>query len=203
MSIESCGNSAHKSPGHPIQKFFVVLGNTLFILLMLLIISMIFFLVQSKVAGGPPNIFGRYMYIVLSGSMSPTFDTGSVVFVKPMEPEQVRPGDVITFTSLDDARSLTTHRVVDINNTDPQNIQFTTKGDANQVTDPGTVSGDRLVGTMNFSIPYLGYLMNFGQTKKGLLVLIIVPGAFLILTELQKLYVNTRKSKEKDDDTAA
>lgn len=199
MSVKSYDNSTQKSTGSLVQKFLVTAGNIFFVLMLLLIISMIFFLFQSKMAGGPPKIFGRYMYIVLSGSMAPEFDTGSVIFVDPKAPEQVQVGDVITFTVLDDASSLTTHRVVEIDKTDAQNIQFITKGDANEVTDPSPVSGDRLVGTLSFSIPYLGYLMNFGQTKKGMLILIIVPGVFLILTELHKLYTNSKSNKEEED----
>ncbi|MDI6705160.1 MAG: hypothetical protein QME73_02725, partial [Bacillota bacterium] len=49
-------------------------------------------------------------------------------------------------------------------------------------------------------IPYFGYLMSFGQTKQGILVLIIIPGALLIISEAHKLYINISKlRKEKKD----
>lgn len=202
MSTE-CDNSTQKSFGSAIRSLFVLLGNVLFIFLIILVACMVFFLVQNKISGGVPKVFGHQMYIVLSGSMNPAFDTGSTVFVKPKEPEEIKPGDVITYTGLDDKRSLTTHRVVDIDRTDPQNIQFITKGDANEVTDPSPVSGDRLVGTVSFAIPYLGYLLNYGQTKQGMLVLVIVPGVFLILTELHKLYAAAKISKEEEEASAS
>jgi signal peptidase len=202
MSTE-CDKSTQKSFGSAIRGLFVLLGNIFFIFLILLVACMVFFLIQNKISGGVPKVFGHQMYIVLSGSMNPTFDTGSTVFVKPKEPEEIQPGDVITFTGLDDKRSLTTHRVVDIDRSDPQNIQFITKGDANEVTDPSPVSGDRLVGTVSFAIPYLGYLLNYGQTKQGMLVLVIVPGVFLILTELHKLYAAAKISKEEEEASAS
>lgn len=187
-----------KTPG-AFQRLTNAAGNIFFGLLLLVIISMVFFLVQNKMTGGVPKVFGHYMYVVLSGSMAPTFDTGSVVFVEPKEPEEVKAGDVITYHGVDDKRSLATHRVMEVDNTDPQNIQFITKGDANEVTDPSPVSGDRLVGTLSFSIPYLGYLLSFAQTKKGMLLLIIIPGTFLIITELHKLYTITRQGKEEKE----
>ena len=189
-------SSTQKNTAKGFSRLFTVIGNLFFGLLLLLIISMVFFLVQSKASGGPPKVFGRNMYIVLSGSMAPTFDTGSVIFVSPRSPEQIQAGDVITFTGVDGSQALTTHRVVDIDKTNPQEIQFITKGDANDVNDPSPVSADRLVGTLSLSIPYLGYLLTFAQTKKGMLILIIVPGVFLIITELQKLYINAKLSRE-------
>lgn len=201
MSAE-CDKSIQKSFGSAIRSLFVLLGNIFFVFLILLVACMVFFLIQNKISGGVPKVFGHQMYIVLSGSMNPTFDTGSTVFVKPREPEEIKPGDIITFTGLDDKRSLTTHRVVDIDRTDSQNIQFITKGDANEVTDPSPVSADRLVGTVSFSIPYLGYLLNYGQTKQGMLVLVIVPAVFLILTELHKLYALAKMSKEEEEAVA-
>lgn len=190
-----------KTPG-AFQRLTNAAGNIFFGLLLLVIISMVFFLVQNKMTGGVPKVFGHYMYVVLSGSMAPTFDTGSVVFVKPKEPEEVKAGDVITYHGVDDKGTLATHRVMEVDNTDPQNIQFITKGDANEVTDPSPVSGDRLVGTLSFSIPYLGYLLSFAQTKKGMLLLIIIPGTFLIITELHKLYTITRQGKEEEAEEA-
>lgn len=201
MSIDSQDSFTQKKISGGLGNLFTIAGNLVFILLLLLIASMVFFMIQNKTSGGMPKVFGHHMYIVLSGSMAPEFDTGSAVFVKPTVPEEVQPGDVITFGGVDDPSALTTHRVMDIDTADPQNIQFITKGDANEVTDPSPVPGDRLVGTMSFSIPYLGYLLNFGQTKQGLLLLIIVPGVFLILTEMHKLYVNSRPGKEEEDFT--
>ena len=200
MSTYSGENSLQKRTAGGIRKLLALVGNLVFILLVLLIASMLFFLIQNKVSGGLPKVFGHHMYIVLSGSMAPEFDTGSVVFVKPKEPDQVQVGDVITFGGVNDPRALTTHRVVEIDSSDPQNIQFITKGDANDVTDPNPVSGDRLVGTLSFSIPYLGYLLNYGQTKQGMLFLVIVPAMFLIVTELFNLYTNTRQSKREEDE---
>ncbi len=41
-------------------------------------------------------MLGYQMYTVLSGSMSPAIETGSIAVVKPVAPESIQVGDVIT-----------------------------------------------------------------------------------------------------------
>ncbi|MGI6097714.1 MAG: hypothetical protein ACOYBM_06300, partial [Dethiobacteria bacterium] len=67
--------------------------------LLMLALVLSFFLVQSSFAGGIPSLAGYHMYIVLSGSMSPAFDTGSLAFVRPVQAEEVAAGDIITYKS--------------------------------------------------------------------------------------------------------
>jgi len=175
-----------------------LVGNVFFGVMLMMVVLMVFFVIQNKISGGQPKFAGHYMYIVLSGSMAPEFDTGSVAFVRPVGPEQVKEGDIITFKGLGDSEALTTHRVVEIDRSEPGKTRFITKGDANDVNDPNPVPGKNLVGKVTLAIPYLGYLMSFGQTKQGLLVLIIIPGALLIIFEAYKLYIIIGKSsKEK------
>ena len=174
------------------------LSNGLFALVIVMVIAMVFFVVQGKITGGPPMIAGHHMYIVLSGSMSPAFDTGSVIFVEPMEPEDIREGDIITYRGLGDSSLLTTHRVMGIEGSG-QDLEFITKGDANDVNDPYPIPGENLVGRVVMSVPYLGFLMGFGQSKQGLLVLVVIPGVLLIINESFKLYKSISKMREEKD----
>ena len=192
--------SSTKKGGKPksTNRLIQFLGNGLFALMIIMIIAMVFFVVQSKISGGTPMIAGHHMYIVLSGSMSPAFDTGSVIFVEPMEPEDIREGDIITYRGLGDSSLLTTHRVVGIEGSG-QDLEFITKGDANDVNDPYPVPGENLVGKVAMFVPYLGFLMGFGQSKKGLLVLVVIPGVLLIINESFKLYKSISKMKEEKD----
>lgn len=157
------------------------------IIMILVIVALGYFLMQSKLMKGTPSVAGYNMYIVLSGSMNPEFDAGSVIFVKPVPPEEIVSGDVITYHNEDDEKALTTHRVVKTEQNEGE-IIFTTKGDANDVEDFAPVSGNRLVGRKEFHIPYLGLLLNFIQTKNGLLYFIIIPGVLIMLLEFRNLY---------------
>lgn len=144
---------------------------------------LLFFLVQSRLAGGPPTVAGCSLYAVLSGSMSPAFDAGSLVAVRPIDPDKLREDDVITFISANDA--MVTHRIVGIERQD--GLRFVTKGDANNSADSGTVSEDRVVGVVTLSLPWLGRLLMFSQTRQGLLTMIIIPAIVILILEGQSL----------------
>lgn len=178
------------------SKIIKILGNALFGIIVFILAIMAFSVIQNRVSGGPPKVAGHYMFIVLSGSMNPTFDTGSLVFVKPAQPDEIKERDIIAFRGLGDSEALTTHRVVGIDRSGPDGPEFTTRGDANDVDDPNPVPAGNLVGKVALAVPYMGYLLAFGRTKRGLLALIIVPGALLIISEIYKLYINILKSSK-------
>jgi len=185
------------------KGFFSIFGNVVFVVLLLVMAGLSFFLIQSRVTGGVPQVAGYQMYIVLSGSMSPEFDTGSLVFVREKEPEQLVVGDIITFRSINDPDSLTTHRIVEVQRDD--GLRFITRGDANNVNDPNPVPADNVVGLVTGDVPYVGYLLNFVQTPQGLVLLIFVPGVLIILFELNKIvrYLtqgNNGKKNKRDND---
>lgn len=160
-------------------------GQALFAVLLLLLTAAAFFLIQGKLSGAAPSLFGYQLYAVLSGSMSPAFDTGSVLFVRPVDPLAIDVGDVITFTA-PAGDHLTTHRVVDIDDT--AGIEFTTRGDANNVNDPNPVPAGRLVGRVHGALPYLGYLMGFVRTRQGLIILVFIPAVLVILFEARNIF---------------
>ena len=170
-----------------------VAGNVLFGVLLLFMAVLVFFLVQSKYSGEVPSIFGYRVYMVLSGSMNPTFDTGSVVFARPADPETILEGDIITFGGAG-SDMLTTHRVVDIQNED--GLKFTTRGDANNVDNPNPVPAENVVGRVHGSVPFLGYLMGFARTRQGLIFLVFIPGVLVILFELRNIFKYMREADQ-------
>ncbi|MEW5784833.1 MAG: signal peptidase I [Bacillota bacterium] len=174
-----------------------LLGNVIFACLLVIVASLAFFLVQSRLAGGIPSVFGYQLYVVLSGSMNPAFDTGSLALVRPVDPADIAVGDIITFKGFGGGTVLTTHRVVAVNREDE--LSFTTRGDANNINDPNPVPAGNVVGQVHGSIPYLGYVMGFAQTRNGLLILVVVPGILVIFFEIRNLYkyiTDNGKSKE-------
>ncbi len=131
----------------------------------------------------------------MSGSMEPAVRTGSLIFVRPVDPADVAVGDVITYT-INAAGDYATHRVVSIevretavcivqdeagkavldDNGEPMLeeypleepcICFHTKGDANEFPDAQVVYDKNVVGEPIITIPYLGYLACWLQTPRG------------------------------------
>ena len=156
------------------------LWNCLTTLLVTAVVLLAFLLVGVRLLGLTP-------YTVLSGSMEPTYHVGSLIYVKPAQPHQVQVGDPITFVVNEDLL-VATHRVVniDIQTTTWQEVTgedgtttvqeaplpefayyFYTKGDANDVADGAPVYYKNLIGIPVFTVPYLGYLSSWLQTRKG------------------------------------
>jgi len=130
--------------------------------------------------------------------MNPTFDTGSVVIIKQIKPEDIAVGDIITFKGIRDPKIITTHRVTEVF-WDDDELSFTTKGDANNVEDPSRLLPQQVIGKVKFSIPYIGYLLNFASTRLGTYLLVILPLLVIILVEIIKIFRQRSASKEQPE----
>jgi signal peptidase len=169
-------------------------------------VVLVFALVQSQRMGGPPTLFGYQFYIIAGGSMSPTFEAGSLAIVKSTPADEVNVGDVITYRGTSADAPLTTHRVRKIIEEGAER-SFITRGDANLVDDAVPVTGERLVGRVAHTIPYAGELLAFGRTRRGLMTLVIVPGLVIIGFEVRTLLklsgqLEQQKKEEQEEETS-
>ena len=89
---------------------------------------------------------GFKVFTVLSGSMEPTYHTGSVIYVKEVDHTTLQAGDVITFAISEDM--VATHRIVGVvpDDEDPSVLRYRTKGDANESEDGTLVHYKNIVG---------------------------------------------------------
>jgi signal peptidase len=184
------------------QKALHFIGTIFYALLLIMLLLLTFATLQSRLSGKPPQLAGYQMYIVLGGSISPTFEMGSLALLKPVEVTDIQVGDIITYSSPSDAASLTTHRVMEIHE-DNGLFHFITRGDANEVNDPSPVAGANVLGKVIFTIPYLGYLLHFGRSKVGLLMLVVLPGLIIMSIELRNLYRYYLEWKRNKESTAS
>lgn len=164
------------------KKIGKIISNLITIVLILNLILMAFLVISSKASGGEPQAFGYQFKSVLSGSMEPTFLTGSIIGVKPVKEEKkkkLQVGDVITF--VDSEERLITHRIVETKKSG-EHIMYETKGDNNNAADKDLVLSDNVKALYTgFTIPYIGYLINFAQSKEGIAILLIGPGILLLI----------------------
>ncbi len=206
-----------------IRKLWSVISTLLVILIVLLAVA----LVGVRLVGLTP-------FAVLSGSMEPTYHVGSLIYVKDVEPENVEIGMPITFVVNEDLL-VATHRVVDIQSfTTKQELvvdekgepildengkqqyhevpleetsyYYQTKGDANDDVDGSAVYYKNLLGTPVFTIPYLGYLSSWLQTKKGMIMGISIALVLIILTfmpDILKALDDEPKDKKKPEGEAS
>jgi signal peptidase len=167
-----------------LMKGATFVGNVIFILLLLIMLLLNYFMLQSYFANGVPTIAGHHLYIVLSGSMSPTINTGSMVVVRPQAADEITVGDIITYRQPGKS-TLTIHRVVEVRG--EGGLQFITQGDANETIDIEPVLAKNVMGKVVMAIPFMGYVIDFAQTIKGLVSLFIIPGLLIIFYEMRNL----------------
>lgn len=145
-----------------------------------------------------PIVFGIQPFMVVSGSMEPTIHTGALVYVNTKDTD-VDTGDIIAFTEGNDNEMTVIHRVVADNN----DGTLTTKGDANENEDFAPIKAEQVVGTVVFNIPKLGYVTNFLQSIKGIIVAVVLVGIAIVssfITDSHDESENNLKSEVKSNE---
>lgn len=115
------------------------------------------------------RLAGMQLNVVQTASMSPSLPANTVTLVRPVDPQAVAVGDVITFIDASDRPVM--HRVVEI--IDHAGIRrFRTKGDANRQADRELVHEKRLTGGLFVAAPHVGAALQLTQTRWGVVYLV-------------------------------
>lgn len=152
----------------------------------------------------PPIVGASGSYIVVSDSMNdepaPVIQAGDVVYVYDTPVDRIEEGDVITYHS--GGELVKTHRVVDVQR-EGGTTYFRTKGDLNEEADPEPVPADRVIGTVEVVVPYIGHLLVFASTSLGVVLLIVVPMSLLLISELTSIAREYKKYRNADPTASA
>ena len=140
---------------------------------------------------GIPSLLGLQKYTVISGSMEPALKVGSAIYVKKVDPKNIKTGDVITFF-LDSSEIRVTHRVVE-NNLEKQIL--ITKGDANLKTDQLPVKWENVCGTVVMTVPFVGYILRFLGNWKGKAAVLSFFAGLWLWTEIREIKETEVKEK--------
>ena len=188
--------------------------NIVSIVIVVLAVLVAVLLVGTRVVGLRP-------FAVVSGSMEPDIMTGSLVYVKKVDPETLKVGDDITFTIAEGVTA--THRIyriipkgmtlspngeiVPIEREDGEaagvtedKISFQTIGinsnrdeNGNPKPDSQRRLADNVQGKVVFNIPLLGYVANYIQEPPGLYVSVSVGALLILLVFLPDLLFDDKK----------
>lgn len=140
------------------------------------------------------RFLGYEVLVVQSGSMEPAYHVGSLVYVKPVDAAVLEVGDVITFELGGGVRG--THRIIEVLD-DNGSLSFRTKGDNNDEADANPIRPKAIVGEVQFTIPYLGFLVAFIQQPPGKFIALSAAALILLLTILPEiLFPEEKKSNE-------
>lgn len=159
------------------------------ILILAFIVTVLVFSADRN--NGVADLLGFIPLTVESDSMSPAFEKDDLIIDKEIDDiYQLENGDVITFwTLINGYRVKNTHRIISVNDADG-NINFTTKGDNNDIRDSINVYPVDIIGEWTgIKLGGFGKVMNYLRTKTGFFICIIIPMTLFFLFELYKLIV--------------
>lgn len=138
------------------------------------------FLTLQSLSTGYVSIGGASVFRVVTGSMEPEIPVGSLLVAKRTDIEQIKERDIICYRSNEPGLgpAIITHRVVGIFEAPDGSIHLQTKGDANPIADPRTVTENQLVGRVEHYTGdgnIMAELIQFLTSDFGFLACIILP----------------------------
>jgi signal peptidase len=139
-----------------------------------------------------PGVLGWERYVIVSGSMTGTYDRGSLVFDEVVATTSLKVGDVITYKPPADAgpKGLVTHRLVKIFR-DPKSGArvYRTKGDANPAADPWRFYlTDKQVARVVTGVPDAGFVLAALAQRDARMLIVGFPALLIAFFALAGLW---------------
>lgn len=144
-----------------------------------------------------PRVFGVKPYVVLSGSMEPYIAAGSVVYIdENKDAAALSAGDVIAYHT--DGGIRIVHRIM---SKDVKERYMITKGDKNDAEDLYPVLFENIDGMALFSIPAVGYVVQWMRSADGMAGLIIITALFLTVELAVRKPISENKMRRGGEQT--
>jgi signal peptidase len=144
-----------------------------------------------------PGLLGYQRYVITSGSMTGTYDRGSIVFDDVVSVSDLRVGDAITYTPPPGSgpSGRITHRIVWIGSDQFGRSALRTQGDANESADPWTFTLDGPTqARVAFHVPYVGYVLSALAIRQARMLLIGLPALLIAVAIVLGFRRDVRKA---------
>lgn len=170
----------------------IVLNVVLWIFLAFAAFTTVIAISASSSESGIPQIGGRVLMSVNSGSMEPEFYQGDLIICDVLtedEKQALQVGDVISFNAGDldgDGESdFNTHKITEINlDSNGKIVSFVTQGVAEGASTETVTIGNVLAKWTGTRLAGIGTFISFLQTPTGFLCLIVLPLALLFIYQI-------------------
>ena len=135
-----------------------------------------------------PAVLGWERYVIVSGSMTGSYDRGSLVLAEVVPVADLKIGDVITYRP-PAGDHLITHRIAWIGRDARGARVFRTKGDANRVADPWTFRLDRPTqARARVGVPFAGHVLSALSRRDVRMGAVALPAVLIALLTLGALW---------------
>ena len=104
---------------------------------------------------------------------------GTLVVARPVDPDDITTGTVITYQITSGDPTVVTHRVVSQGFDGRGRLVFRTQGDANDVPDASWVRAEQIKGALWYDVPYLGHASRLLNPAQRHLLMFVVAGGLV------------------------
>lgn len=187
----------------------VLITNILVTILFVFVFACLLTVMIQYFTGKEPTLFGYRSFVVVTESMTGTYDKGDVILVKvtdgeklASDPSALKEGDVVTFIAPEgfgvvDGYTVT-HRIVEAPyEGEDGRYYIRTKGDAVEVVDEVPIPVENVTGIVIGKSEALAGLQKVLKSKTGFLLIIVVPLVAIALWQIAVFAAAGAKSKKK------
>ena len=147
-----------------------------------------------------PSLLGWERYVIISGSMTGTYDRGSLVFDEVVPTTSLKVGDVITYRPPRGAgpHGLVTHRIAKMQqDRKTGKTVFRTKGDANKSIDPWTFTlPDKQQARVIAGVPNVGFALAVLAQRELRMLIVGLPALLIALFVMAGLWRDAGREAE-------
>lgn len=124
-----------------------------------------------------PAVTGSTALTIQTGSMEPAYPPGTMVVIRPTPPEELAPGDVVTYQLRSGEAAVVTHRITQQLRAADGKLLFITQGDHNPVADPAPVQPVQVRGKLWYALPWIGWVATYVTGPWRAVVVPVAVGA--------------------------
>jgi len=125
------------------------------------------------------SFFGYHLVVSQGSSMEPLLRNGDALWLKQVNPSQVKVGDIVTLQHPNEG--WITHRLIKVQSLPQEGYLLVTKGDANWFTEEWEISADGTVEVLLARVHFAGYVLDFFDSILGIALLIGVVVTLLAI----------------------
>lgn len=189
----------------------VLIINIIVTALFLFVFACLCTVMVQNFTGKEPTLFGYRSYVVITDSMTGTYDKGDVILVKVLDAEElekdpsaIKEEDVITFVAPEGFGAVegytVTHRIIEGPYKGEDGRWYVrTKGDAVQTADSVPVPLDNVTGLVKGKSEALAKLQTVLKSKTGFMFVIIIPLVLIAVWQIAVFAVAGVKQKHEKE----
>lgn len=166
------------------KKIIKIVFKILYQILIILCVLLIVIVVMQKVSNSNRTILGYRLFRVITGSMEPEYDIGTVVICKETDMNDIKVGEDMVYLGKTGEYNgkIIMHQVIQIDKDENgNNVNFHAKGLHSQSAEDPQIKPDQIFGVVKFKSKTLTVLYNLATSiySSFIIVTILVLNVFI------------------------